>query len=249
MALAFSSGAAAATLQLRQGAKVASRPGRDVRAVAAVTRGFERRFTSQNGTLGTGTFDACTRVAAAVGAGALARVTRRPSSCARAEGVASTPASGEASEKGFLSRLRARLPKPPSKEQLAKLGTGFAFAYGFIGGLNMCVMVGVSWPLFIIKTGGSPLLFRPFSLNPKFVVFLTALYFSYGTVTTPALVVASAALAPAFNWILTTIQDRFGYPRWLALFVAFSVGFVAFSLSMVAAVALGCAVCRKPVWV
>eukprot|EP00415_Alexandrium_ostenfeldii_P000641 UN0641 len=134
-------------------------------------------------------------------------------------------------------------------EELRKYGLGATFAYAFLGTLNSCVMVAVSWPIFILRTGGSPIAFSPLMMNPKFLIYLSAVYFTYGSVTTPVLLVAATALAPAFNWVLTTLQERLGCPRWLtilALGIAYAIGFAVF---LVLAVLAACAICKTPVWV
>ena len=56
---------------------------------------------------------------------------------------------------------------------MKKYGTAMAFSYSFLGTLNMCMMVAISWPLFIMRTGGSPVLFSPLKLNPKYALYLT----------------------------------------------------------------------------
>lgn len=134
-------------------------------------------------------------------------------------------------------------------KDVRKYGVGMVFGYGFVGTLNSCIMVAISWPIFILRTGGSPVLFTPLKMNPKFLLYLSAVYFTYGTVTTPFLAVAAAALAPMFGWVLDTLQRRLGCPRLLAmstLSFLFIGGFAAF---LVAAVVLACAVFRTPVWV
>ncbi|CAE8600988.1 unnamed protein product, partial [Polarella glacialis] len=151
--------------------------------------------------------------------------------------------------RALWDRLQAKLPKAPSKEELQKYGTGFVYSYSFVGTLNMCMMVAISWPIFILRTGGSPVLFDPFTLNPKFAVYLTAVYFSYGSCTTPFLVMAAMALAPPFTWTLSLLQDRLKYPRWLALLtlsVLMGIGFCGF---MIAAIAASCAAFRTPMLV
>lgn len=58
---------------------------------------------------------------------------------------------------------------------MQKYGTAMLFSYSFLGTLNMCAMVAISWPLFIMRTGGSPVLFSPLKLNPKYALYLTGL--------------------------------------------------------------------------
>ena len=56
---------------------------------------------------------------------------------------------------------------------MKKYGTAMVFSYSFVGSLNMCIMVAISWPLFIMRTGGSPVLFAPLKMNPKYILYLT----------------------------------------------------------------------------
>eukprot|EP00933_Yihiella_yeosuensis_P007367 TRINITY_DN112365_c0_g1_i1.p1 TRINITY_DN112365_c0_g1~~TRINITY_DN112365_c0_g1_i1.p1 ORF type:complete len:277 (-),score=28.80 TRINITY_DN112365_c0_g1_i1:57-800(-) len=150
---------------------------------------------------------------------------------------------------GLLGKMRRKLPKAPSKEELKKYGTGMVFSYSFVGTLNMCLMVAISWPIFILRNGESPLLFSPFTLNPKYIVYLTAVYFSYGSVCTPFLLAAAIAFAPPCTWILNTLQDRLKCPRWLAFSMLSAVMALGFCVFMVAAIALSCAAFRTPIWV
>lgn len=58
-------------------------------------------------------------------------------------------------------------------EEMKKYGTAMVFSYSFVGSLNMCIMVAISWPLFIMRTGSSPVLFAPLKMNPKYILYLT----------------------------------------------------------------------------
>eukprot|EP00416_Gambierdiscus_australes_P036017 CAMPEP_0171110852 /NCGR_PEP_ID=MMETSP0766_2-20121228/72806_1 /TAXON_ID=439317 /ORGANISM="Gambierdiscus australes, Strain CAWD 149" /LENGTH=111 /DNA_ID=CAMNT_0011572775 /DNA_START=87 /DNA_END=422 /DNA_ORIENTATION=- len=110
-------------------------------------------------------------------------------------------------------------------------------------------MIAATWPVFILRTGGSPLLFDPFKVNPKFTLYLSAAYFTYGSVTTPFLLTLALALAPIFDKVLSTLRERLGCPQWLAmaaLCALYAGGFVVF---LVVAVLAACAICRTPVWV
>ena len=66
-----------------------------------------------------------------------------------------------------------------SLQEMKKYGTAMAFSYSFLGTLNMCVMVAISWPLFIMRTGGSPILFSPLKLNPKYALYVTGWRFAF----------------------------------------------------------------------
>eukprot|EP00931_Biecheleriopsis_adriatica_P071571 TRINITY_DN45452_c0_g1_i1.p1 TRINITY_DN45452_c0_g1~~TRINITY_DN45452_c0_g1_i1.p1 ORF type:complete len:238 (-),score=33.17 TRINITY_DN45452_c0_g1_i1:69-782(-) len=149
--------------------------------------------------------------------------------------------------KGVAWRLR--LPKAPSMAEVKKYGTGMVFSYSFVGTLNMCIMVALSWPVFILRTGASPLLFAPFKLNPKFVVYLTAVYFSYGSCTTPFLLAAAMVLAPVFTGALSTLQDRMRCPKWLAFLILASLMAGSYCILLVLLITLSCAAFRTPIWV
>eukprot|EP00438_Fugacium_kawagutii_P029928 Skav232674 [mRNA] locus=scaffold698:298930:304192:+ [translate_table: standard] len=142
---------------------------------------------------------------------------------------------GDAKAQNFFQKLRSKLPKPPSKEEMQKYGTAMLFSYSFLGTLNMCAMVAISWPLFIMRTGGSPVLFSPLKLNPKYALYLTGLlppgcfaikqgimtcvYFTFGSCATPFLLAASVGLAPLFAKLLSGLQNRLKCPKWLAFFL------------------------------
>lgn len=150
---------------------------------------------------------------------------------------------------GLINRLRAILPKAPTPKEIGRLGVGFGMAFSFLGGLNLCIMIAVSWPLFILRTGGSPLLFNPFTFNPLYIAYFSAIYFAYGTVTTPPLVAAAAALSPAFNWMLQTLRKRFGVPYWLAMILLQIGSSFTHVGTVIGSVLLGCAIAGTPVWV
>mmetsp|Transcript_11274 Transcript_11274/g.31317 ORF Transcript_11274/g.31317 Transcript_11274/m.31317 type:complete len:257 (-) Transcript_11274:458-1228(-) len=148
------------------------------------------------------------------------RVQRR-ASVLEASPLACQPrATGNLKGRGGLRRLLARLPAPPPKEEMGKLGVGFAFSYALLAGLNVCAMAGVSDGLFIARTGVSPVGFAPFALNSKFVVLLTGVYFGCGTLATPAVALGAAALAPKMNTFLTRFQKRMRCRRWVAILSA-----------------------------
>eukprot|EP00435_Cladocopium_sp_Y103_P062211 s313_g23.t2 len=134
-------------------------------------------------------------------------------------------ATGKArSAPGFLQKLRLRHHSaaawlPWSLQEMKKYGTAMAFSYSFLGTLNMCVMVAISWPLFIMRTGGSPILFSPLKLNPKYALYLTGVYFTFGSCATPFLLAASVGLAPFFAKLLSALQKRLKCPKWLAFFL------------------------------
>ncbi|CAK0860351.1 unnamed protein product [Prorocentrum cordatum] len=156
---------------------------------------------------------------------------------------------------GWAAKLRVEaLPasagrQAPSKEQLKELGVGIPFSYALLGSMNSAVMVAVCWPIFVMRSGGSPLLFAPLKLNPKFAVYLSAVYFSYGSVSTPFLAIAAVAVAPFFNSTLKMLQERLNCPRWFALAVV-TIGLaVVLPAFLVGAICLSCLVCRCPVLV
>ncbi|CAE7384534.1 unnamed protein product [Symbiodinium natans] len=149
---------------------------------------------------------------------------------------------------GFLGKLRKKLPKKPSAEEMKKYGAGMVFSYSFVGSLNMCMMVALSWPLFIMRTGNSPILFSPLKLKPQYMVYLTAVYFSYGSCTTPFLLAFALLLAPFFSKLLTGFQKRLGCPKWLAFIIMGFLMAACYLLALPLLIALTCAAFRQPVW-
>ncbi|CAE7856311.1 unnamed protein product [Symbiodinium necroappetens] len=168
-------------------------------------------------------------------------------SCAQSRRMQRVRATGgkedpeETEEKsGFLGKLRKRLPKKPTKEEMKKYGAGMVFSYSFVGTLNMCMMVALSWPVFIMRTGGSPILFSPLKLKPQYMVYLTAVYFSYGSCTTPFLLAFALLLAPFFSKLLGGFRKRLGCSKWLAFVLMGLLMAVCYLLALPFLIALAC---------
>lgn len=159
---------------------------------------------------------------------------------------AGSPAAGDtgASEEGKTPRWKGL-----SMKQLRKYGIGMMFAYGFVSNINACTMVAISWPIFIRQTGSSPIFFSPFRFNPKFIVFYGALYLSIGSLMRPFRFAIAAALAPAFDRILSTFQDRLGWPRWAALIPLILTQCIGTFAYFFLAIGLSCLLFRTPIWV
>jgi len=183
--------------------------------------------------------------------GATQRSSRRyPSQCALAAAVGSSslgiPKSSER-KTTIVDKLRSKL-KFPSAQNIRKQGSAVALSYSIVGTLNFILMVAVSWPLFIRATGGSPIMWYPPRPNPKFIVSVSAVYFSYGSVSTPFLAAAAAALAPAISWLLGRLNTRRSCPVWLALGAA-ALGFItSMAAIFVASVVVACRICHTPIW-
>mmetsp|Transcript_15542 Transcript_15542/g.35587 ORF Transcript_15542/g.35587 Transcript_15542/m.35587 type:complete len:240 (-) Transcript_15542:36-755(-) len=147
----------------------------------------------------------------------------------------------------WLKTLRSKL-KPPGKEELKKLGPGFSVSYLFASAFNMCVMISLSWALFIKTKGASPVLLSPLKFNPAYLAYLSVIYFSYGSVMTPIQILLSVAMTPIANGVLAVIERRCKCSRSMAAIIFTVFGAVTFPLSLSGAVLLGCAVARVPVW-
>lgn len=150
----------------------------------------------------------------------------------------------------WLQKVKRRFPKKPSAEIFRKNGISAVFMYIALGRLNEILMIVVLWPLFIMRNGASPILLKPvLTMNPKFLIYVTAVYFSYGSLMVPVMLAAAAALAPTFNRVLGMLQRRLGCSKGLA------VGLLALASALgglgvlVGGIALACAVCRVPVLV
>mmetsp|Transcript_28437 Transcript_28437/g.72040 ORF Transcript_28437/g.72040 Transcript_28437/m.72040 type:complete len:299 (+) Transcript_28437:13-909(+) len=150
----------------------------------------------------------------------------------------------------WLQKVKRRFPKKPSAEIFRKNGISAVFMYIALGRLNEILMIVVLWPLFIMRNGASPILLKPvLTMNPKFLIYVTAVYFSYGSLMVPVMLAAAAALAPTFNRVLGMLQRRLGCSKGLAvglLALASAVGGLGV---LVGGIALACAVCRVPVLV
>lgn len=175
---------------------------------------------------------------------------RRLVKCNAANTEAQQP-KDEEEDRNLLSPFRKLLQgklKAPSFEELKKYGIGMAFSYALVGGLNFCLMIAISWPLFILRNGASPVLFDPLSMNPQFILYLTAVYFSYGTVSTPFLIAGAVALASPAEWALTALQERLKCPRPLAFVLLAVVEVIFLAVFLPAAILAACAVSGTSVW-
>eukprot|EP00403_Amphidinium_massartii_P020707 CAMPEP_0178388272 /NCGR_PEP_ID=MMETSP0689_2-20121128/9504_1 /TAXON_ID=160604 /ORGANISM="Amphidinium massartii, Strain CS-259" /LENGTH=221 /DNA_ID=CAMNT_0020008663 /DNA_START=109 /DNA_END=774 /DNA_ORIENTATION=- len=166
---------------------------------------------------------------------------RKSSDAAEVEPAEETP------RKSLFQSLRAKL-KPPSKEELKKLGPGFTLSYVFASAVNMCIMIAVSWALFIKTRGGSPLLLSPLKFNPAYLAYLSVVYFSYGSVMTPIQIVLAVGMTPACDVVLSALERRFSCSRSMAVGIFTVLGFLSFPVSLCGTILLACAVARVPVW-
>lgn len=121
------------------------------------------------------------------------------------------------------------------------------FSYSFLGTLNMCMMVAISWPLFIMRTGGSPVLFAPLKMNPKYALYLTGVYFTFGSCATPFLLAAAVGLAPVFAKLLSTLQKRLKCPQWLAFFLLGLLMAACYVIALPVFITLACLALHQPV--
>lgn len=121
------------------------------------------------------------------------------------------------------------------------------FSYSFLGTLNMCMMVAISWPLFIMRTGGSPVLFAPLKMNPKYALYLTGVYFTFGSCATPFLLAAAVGLAPVFAKLLSTLRKRLKCPQWLAFFLLGLLMAACYVIALPVFITLACLALHQPV--
>lgn len=132
-------------------------------------------------------------------------------------------------------------------QEMKKYGTAMVFSYSFLGTLNMCMMVAISWPLFIMRTGGSPVLFAPLKMNPKYALYLTGVYFTFGSCATPFLLAAAVGLAPVFAKLLSTLQKRLKCPQWLAFFLLGLLMAACYVIALPVFITLACLALHQPV--
>lgn len=123
---------------------------------------------------------------------------------------------------------------------------GLVFGYAFVGGLNFCVMLAGSFAFFKSNMGGNPILFEPqpflLQVNPEFVVFVTGIYFSYGSISTPLLAGAAVALAPAYDSAVNALEEKLNCPRLLAMAALAGVASVVQFGFFVLALFVACAI-------
>lgn len=92
------------------------------------------------------------------------------------------------------------------------------------------------------------MLFTPLKMNPKYMLYLTGVYFTYGSCTTPFLLAAALALAPLFSGLLSTLRKRLKCPKWLAFLLLGLLMSVAYALALPLLIALACLAFHQPVW-
>jgi len=139
--------------------------------------------------------------------------TEKSSAPDSAAGVKSEP--NAESNVGWWGKLVAWFRNPKfDKEKIVKMGTSAVLAYGFVSNVNAFVLIIISWKLFTMKTGLSPLTQGQWG---PYLLTYTALYAVIGNLLRPARFMLSAALSPYFEKLVLYFKNRFKVNQGLAL--------------------------------
>mmetsp|Transcript_101437 Transcript_101437/g.257958 ORF Transcript_101437/g.257958 Transcript_101437/m.257958 type:complete len:283 (-) Transcript_101437:141-989(-) len=187
---------------------------------------------------------------------------RRVQSCAGPAAVAAAEGGAGAGEDSGAAAAEPQSRWQRARGSIQRNGVGYFFAYGLVSNVNGCLLLAMSWALFVRTRGVSPVLadpalplvgtvlkafFRPSSMNPKFLLYYGAVYLSVGSIMRPLRIGLAAGLVPVVRRFFDFVQDRLRCPRPLTWVVAF-VSLVVFSLCCFpVAVLLCCFVLRVPV--
>lgn len=182
---------------------------------------------------------------------------------ASADGARSAPGRGAACSASAIPahrgvtcrRLAGALPQEPQLPLQAPLasatprwrrylgtmqrnGVGYFFSYGLVSNVNGCLLLAISWALFVRTRGTSPVAvdpglplvanvllacFKPARMDPKFLLYYGAVYLSVGSVMRPLRIGLAASLVPLVRGFFDFVQVRLRCPRpvtWLVAFVS-----------------------------
>lgn len=144
------------------------------------------------------------------------------------------------------------------RDGLAYLGT-----YALIAHVNLALMFGAAWALYLRTHGVCPIELRPGALRavaiirafyspylwqPQFAVFFGGLCLSVGSLTRPVRAGMAAGVLPLTRRLLRLYQERFGCPRALAYALTFLTGFFFSNATFAPAVLVACAILSVPVY-
>lgn len=103
--------------------------------------------------------------------------------------------------------------KMSTKELLAKMGLSTLLSYGWVSNMYNCVNVSLAWFAFTKKTGLSPLV--PGQWKPFLAVY--AGFYVISNFMRPFRIAVSIGVSKYFDSIISTIQDKTGVPRGVAI--------------------------------
>jgi len=169
------------------------------------------------------------------GTGGRAAAEKAPPTAGGDKDRAASGGEGEAPSSPW-ARVVAWFKRPRiTKDQLVKMGTSALLAYGFVSNVNAVCMITISWKIFTVKTGLSPLTAGQW---PQYLLAYVALYATVGTVLRPIRVMVAAGITPVFDKVVSYLQEKLKANRVVAIgTTVFLVNFCG-TLSLLA-IALG----------
>jgi len=146
-------------------------------------------------------------------------------------------------------------------DTVRRSGMVYLFSYAFISHVNLALMFGVAWALFVrtwhacpIEPSGLPwaaevtcAFYRPVLLHRKFLASYGAMCLGLGTITRPLRAGMAVGLMPGVRRTISFFEDRLRCPKLLAYTLTIVVGVTLGSLCFAPAVFLSCAVLSVPV--
>jgi len=116
------------------------------------------------------------------------------------------------------AREKLKIPEISSPAQirqlLVKMGTSVVLAYGFTSNFSNICLVIVSWYMFWMRTGLSPLSQGQWG---AYLLTLIALYATVGNLLRPVRVIVAAAIGPTFDDIVAWMQAKLNINKPLAI--------------------------------
>lgn len=141
-------------------------------------------------------------------------------------------------------------------------GVPYVFSYAFISNLNLAIMFGAAWALFLKTRGCCPVepgagllravaitraFYQPLLWRPEFLAFYGAICLGVGSLTRPARAGIAAAFLPLTRAVLRLYRDRLGCPLVLTYVLTILTGIACSSTVVAPAVMVSCAILSVPV--
>lgn len=141
-------------------------------------------------------------------------------------------------------------------------GVVYLFSYALISHVNLALMFGVAWALFVRTWRTCPVkpnlalplvakvtcaFYQPQLLNPKFLAYYGAIALSVGSLTRPVRAGMAAAFTPVTRRCLRFFQESLSCPQPLAYLLTVLVGVLAGTACFAPAVFASCALLSVPV--
>lgn len=119
----------------------------------------------------------------------------------------------------FVGRVKSYFNAPSDgltfRQRLAKLGLNVALSYGWVSNMSYSVTVSLAWYIFSRQSGKSPL--APGQWKGFLAVY--AGFFVFNNLVRPARMALAVGVAPAFDRVVSAIQNKLRVNKGTAIFV------------------------------